>query len=272
MKTHNDQRFIDQFLSNHRSTAVAAVEALEIDEIALLLQHVAPDKAKIILAEINPYKAGKVLEGIPVTSVVNVVKALPTNISEPILRMIDPSFRQQILAELPPEVNKPLRRSLTLSRNQVGAHLEPSFLTLTENSTIEKALSEIKTTSATIQSHIFVVENKKLLVGYLEVSDLLSNSPEKIVRSVMKPAPSAITATMLVKDVLESWDDSFAYLPVVNAENRLIGIVSRGTLSKLAVPSVGTDRLAVKAGSALGDLYLIGLAGLLGSSDQTTNT
>ena len=182
-----------------------------------------------------------------------------------------PSLRKQIIVDLPPDVRKPLKRSLTFSRNQVGAHLEPSFLTLSESSSVEKVLSEIKATQVTVQPQMFVVSKEKMLVGYLEATDLLSNSPEKIIHSIMKPAPSTVVATMSVKDVLEHWDDAMVYLPVVNAENQVLGIVSRGTLSKLTLTSVSTDRLEVKAGSALGDLYLVGLTGLLGGTDHQTN-
>lgn len=271
MKIRNDQRFIDQFLTHHRNTAVAAIEALEIDEIALLLENVAPDKIMIILSGMAPYRVVKVLEKMPVTQAVGIIGVLPIEISKSILRAVNSSLRKKILVELPPDVRKPLKRSLTFNRTQVGAHLKPSFFTLSESSSVETALSEIKATQVTVQSQMFVIDKKKVLVGYLEATDLLSNSSETTIRSIMKPAPSTVVATMLVKDVLEHWDDSMVYLPVVNADNQVIGIVSRGTLSNLVLTSVSTDRLEVKAGSALGDLYLVGLTGLLGGTDHQTN-
>jgi len=271
MKTHNDQRLIDQFLTNHQQMAVAAIETLEIDEVALLIENMAPDKSRIVLTNLAPHKAGKVLERVSFEQAVNIVRPLPTNILESILRVTNSSFRKQVLAELPPDVRKLLRRSLTYRKNQVGAHLEARVLTLSEKSSVEKSLSEIKTTQATVQPLLFVLSPTQELVGYVEISDLLLNSPQKTVHSIMKPVPPAVVADMSVKDVLQNWNDSFAYLPVVKGEGQFIGVASRSTLSKLDLTKVDTDKLVVKAGSALGDLYLIGLTGLLGSSDQRMN-
>jgi len=271
MKIHNDQRLIDQFLTSHQHMAVAAVEGLEIDEAALLMENIPPDKSRIILSNLAPHKAGKVLEKMSFEQVVNVVGPLPTNILESILRVTSPSFRKRVLAELPPDLRKVLRRSLTYRKSQVGGHLEARVLTLSENSTVAKSLSEIKTTHATVQPLMFVLSPNKELVGYVEASDLLLSNPQKTVQSIMKPVPQVAVADMLVKDVLEHWNDSFAYLPVVKGEGQFIGVISRSTLSKLDLTQVDTDKLVVKAGSALGDLYLIGLTSLLGSSDQRMN-
>ncbi len=272
MKTHNDQRLIDQFLIKHQNIAVAAVDELAIDEIALLIENMPSDESKIILSNLTPHKAGKVLERVSFEQVLIVVEQLPTNISESILRSASQSFRKQILTKLPPDVSKYLRRSLVYRKNQVGAHLEAKFLTLSENSSVEKVLADIKTTKAAVQPLMFVLGKNKALVGYIEANDLLTNSSQKSIRSLINPISQTVLADMSVKDVLDNWNNSFVYLPVIKGDGQFIGVVSRNTLSKLDLTKVGTDRLTVKAGSALGDLYLIGLTSLLGNSDQNTNS
>lgn len=268
---NNDQRIIDQFLVSHRDLAIAAIEELEINEIVLLIENMAPNKSGVILTSMVPFKAGRVLEKVSLKHAATIIGLLPANISEPILRIMDHSLRKQLLAELQPDLRKQLKLALTFSKNQVGAHLEPGFITVSESSTVEKVLSVIKTTKAAALPVMFVLDKTKTLVGYIEANDLLVNEPKKIIRSVMKPVAHSVFANMSVKDVLENWDDSFLYLPVIKGEGQFVGVVSRSTLTKLNLTKASTDKLALKAGSALGDLYLIGLSSLLGSSDQNTN-
>jgi Mg/Co/Ni transporter MgtE len=268
---NNDQRIIDQFLISHREIAIAAIEALEIQEIALLIESMAPSKSEVILTNIAPFKAGKVLERVPVDHAATIIGLLPTDVSESMLRIIDRSFRKQILAELQPDLRKQLKRALTFSKNQVGAHLEPGVVTVSESSTVEKVLSTIKTSNEAALPVIFVLDKAKTLIGYIETNDLLLSEPQRLIRSVMKPVSHWVFANMSVKDVLNNWDDSFLYLPVVKGEGQFVGVVSRSTLTKLELTKANTDKLALKAGGALGDLYLIGLTSLLGSSDQNIN-
>ncbi|MGB3852095.1 MAG: CBS domain-containing protein [Tunicatimonas sp.] len=269
---NNDQRLIDQFLTSHRDIAIAAIEELTIDEVVLLLEDMAPNKSAAVLSSLPSYKAGRVLDRMSLKNAVNVVGLLPIPVSESILRSINRPLRQQIVAELPMGLRKHLKRALTFRKDQVGAHLESDLLTLSESSTVEKALLEIKTTTSMVRSPLFVVDKAKTLVGYIETNDLLANEPQKTIRSIKKPVSQVVASDMTVKDALEHWDDSFVYLPVVKGEGQFLGAVSRNGLSALKLANVGTDKSAVKAGSALGDLYLVGLTSLLGSSDQNKNS
>jgi Glu-tRNA(Gln) amidotransferase subunit E-like FAD-binding protein len=80
---------------------------------------------------------------------------------------------------------------------------------------------------------------------------------------------------MSINDLLDRWDDALVNMPVVDVEGVFIGSVSKVVLSELSQGFRNrkqVDDAAIKAGNALGELYLIGLSGLLGSHSESDNT
>jgi len=264
----NDQSLIDQFLANHPELAMASIEEMEINEMATLITHISIDQSIMILSQMAQYKAGKVLEHVSLEYAIRLVEKMSFLTAESFLRITTIALRNQILNGLPPETAKVLRRSLSFSKNQVGAHIESQILTLNEKLSVEGAIIEVKRTSASLKPHIYVVNNKRKLVGYIEATTLLYAKKENNLRSVMKTMKHSVFAEMSVKDALANWDDSFVYLPVLRPDREFIGVVSRSVLVNLDSSVKPMDNPALKAGNALGELYLIGLNGLLGNSDQ----
>ena len=268
---NNDQLLIDQFFANHPDLALATIEQFELAEIAVLVEHLPLNQSTAVLSNLPHYKAGKVLEKVTLEHATRMVEHLALPDAESILRVAEETFRDRLLNDLPVDTAKLLRRSLSFSKNQIGARLEPYVLTLSEHMKIADALIEIKETVALVRPLLFVLDAERKLVGYVETNALVSNDPGKAVQSVMIPMPHTVFAEMTIKDVLENWNDSFVDLPVVKTDGEFLGVVSRASLAGMESHHRRVDNSVVKAGNALGDLYLIGLTALLGSSDTSKN-
>lgn len=269
---NNDKHLIEQFLSHHPEIAIPIIEEFEIHEIAILIEDLSSDHAIRILSQIAPYKAGKVLEKLTIEQAVRSVELLPLSNSESILRIVDRSICEQILHTMGGKKSKYLQQALTFTKDQVGAHLEANVLTLHDRMSVEKALFSIKENDAVVKSHLFVLNDEKILLGYIELKELISSNVDRSIQSIMKEVPRTVFADMNSKDLLEQWDDAFVDLPVVKINGQFLGTVSRISLSKLKSDKAAIDKSALKAGNALGDLYLIGLMSLLGNSDVNQKT
>ncbi|MEQ9302268.1 MAG: hypothetical protein RJQ14_00015 [Marinoscillum sp.] len=265
---NKDQLLINQFLSSHPQIALAAIEALETEEITLLVDSLSLDQSVVILSQLAPYKSGKVLEKVKPERAIACLEHLPLSNAESLLRICEKSIGSQILKGVNLDRANHLKRALTFDKDQVGAHLEPYVFTLPENMKIEKALLQIKSSGAVVRPHVFVLDDMKKLVGYLEVNELITNDSQKSTHSIMKTVSRTVFADMSVKDVLESWDHAFIDLPVVKVGGEFIGTVSRVTLSEVESGKSSLDNSAIKAGNALGELFTIGLTSLLGSAES----
>lgn len=264
----NEQLLIDQFLSRHPEIAIDAIEELEAESIASLIESLSISHGLTILSQLVSFKAGKVMEKLPTSNAVEFIELMPLYIAESILRVCEKSVCDQILNGVTPEKSKFLRSALSFKKDQVGAHLEPFVFTLLANMSVEKALALIKSSQAVIKPHVFVIDEEKKLVGYIELAEIVKNRPDKRIKSLMKTITHSVFAEMSAKDLLGSWDNTFIDLPVVKVNGEFMGTVSRVTLSELDDSKPVHDRSAIKAGNALGELYAIGLTSLLGSAES----
>lgn len=260
-----DLLLIDQFLANHPEIAIAAIEGLDTEEIALLIETLSLERSLTILSLLPPYKAGKVLEKVNINKAVECVENIPFTNAELILRVTDKLVVDQILKGVQSEKAKYLRRVLSFRKDQVGAYMEPYVFTLFENFNIGKAIILTKKSKAVVKPNVFILNKEKKLVGYLDVNELITNDQEKTIQSLMKVVPRTLLPEMSVKDVLDNWDHRFIDLPVVKVNGEFIGTVSLTSLTDLNLNKKSFDNSALKAGSALGELYVIGLTSLLGS-------
>jgi Mg/Co/Ni transporter MgtE len=264
----NEQLLIDQFLSSHPGAAVAVIDELETEEIALLIDSLSLEQSMVVLTRLLRYKSGKVLEKITLERAVACIDHLALSNAEAILRVCEKSISTKILNGVQPERAKYLKRALAFDKDQVGAHLEPYVFTLSINMKIAKALSLIKSCKAIVKPHVFVLDDEKKLVGYLGVNELVTNEPNKAIQTIMKKVPRTVFADMTAKDLLDDWDHAFIDLPVVKVDGEFIGTVSRVSLSEVKSGKATIDNSAIKAGNALGELFSIGLTSLLGSAES----
>jgi len=264
-----DQHLVNQFFLDHPDTALQCVEELEIEEIAELLETLAPDQCTMILSRLPTYKTGKVIEKVSTHRACELVELLSPKSCQKILLVANKSVREQILKGISNETAAYLRRALKYPKDRVGAHLEPFVLTLPNSIKIEKALSLMTNNKAIIKPHIFILDEEGKLAGYVESNSLITASPTTKIQSVLKAVKKPAFADMSVADLVEHWDNAFIDLPVVNVEGLFIGTVSRVSLSEFKEGNTSIDNSAIKAGNALGDLYLIGLTSLLGSASDS---
>jgi Mg/Co/Ni transporter MgtE len=260
-----DQHLVNQFFLEHPDEALQYIEELEIIEIAELLETLAPDQCTIILSRLPVYKTGKVIEKVKVDRACELIELLTTKSSQAILLVTDKSVRDQIIMGISKEKASYLRRALKYPNDRVGAHVEPFVLTLPKSINIEKALSLINASMAIIKPHIFVLDGEGKLAGYVELNSIITAEPTTKIQTILKIVKKPAFADMNAVDLLEHWDNAFIDLPVINVHGLFIGTVSRVSISELKGGKIRIDNSAVKAGNALGNLYLIGLTSLLGS-------
>ncbi len=77
---------------------------------------------------------------------------------------------------------------------------------------------------------------------------------------------------MEIHQVLLHWNHELSELPVVDSEGVFIGVVSRSVSEHIAQDKKKQDHSVLDTGRALGELYLIGLSGLLGGSGHTNHS
>lgn len=105
--------------------------------------------------------------------------------------------------------------------------------------------------------------------GYVELRDLIPEPIDKRVDAILREKPMTFLPSINVKDLLTQWDYRYIHLPVVDADGVFLGTISRRVIKDFAGGEELQQQPALRAGSALGELYRIGFLSLLGSSNDT---
>ena len=219
--------------------------------------------------EDDPLAAAHSLETMPEHEAVAVLKSLPANLSaqafphlqigyaaallneipaelcKEIVDRIDPQQAASLFIKLPNETRAKLIASLSekakrevqelllYPENSAGRIMMTDFLSLHTDIKVKDAISKIRLVARKKQtpSYAYVVDHENKLVGILNMRDLLIASSDASLESVMRKDIFTVNAFLDREKVAEELSKrGYFAAPVVDSENRLLGIVKAENL------------------------------------------
>jgi magnesium transporter len=109
----------------------------------------------------------------------------------------------------------------------LSKHIRRDFVTLRQNQTVHNAADSLrKHATAGEILYLYVIDDQSHLVGVVPVRALLTAEPQTQISSIMTPSPISILSTDTVLHACELFTEHrFLALPVVDSENKIVGIV-----------------------------------------------
>ena len=220
---------------------------------------------KEILIEMNPADIGDLMEELPNQSLPVVYRLLPKELAAEVFVYIDPDTQEQLIKtfsdtelkevidelyiddtvdlieEMPASVVKrilkhtdkdmrdEINRILKYPKDSAGSVMTTEYVDLKKNLTVEDAFLRIRRTAVdkeTIYTCYVTDENRKL-IGLVTVKDLLLADYSEKISDIMETNIIYVNTTddqEYVANMFTKYD--FSTIPVVDAEERLVGIVT----------------------------------------------
>ena len=112
-------------------------------------------------------------------------------------------------------------------REPVSRYMHKDFVALRQDQTISQVMTSLRNHNSTSEIlYLYVTDENDRLVGVVPVRNVLTSEPDAKVSSIMTASPVSITATQTVLRSCELFSEHrFLALPVVDDENRIIGVV-----------------------------------------------
>ena len=148
---------------------------------------------------------------------VDMLEELPANVVKRVLKNAKPETRQLI------------NQFLNYPENSVGSIMTAEFIDLRKTMTVSDAIKRIRRTGEDCESiyTCYVMDNSRCLEGVVTVRELLLASDDDIIGSLMEPdVITALTTDDREEAVQRMMEYDFITMPVVDHENRLVGIVT----------------------------------------------
>ena len=175
------------------------------------------DQQEMLIQGFSNTELKEVLDELYLDDTVDIVEEMPANVVKRILRHSDP------------ETRKSINEILKYPDDSTGSIMTTEFVALNATMTVEDALPRIRRTGPDKETIniCYVIDDQRHLLGLLSIRTLLLAEDDDIIDDIME---HHIISVHTLDDqestarVLSKYD--FLALPVVDTENRLVGIVT----------------------------------------------
>lgn len=141
------------------------------------------------------------------------------------------------------ETKDNINKLLKFTEDQTGSVMFVDFVKIKQSWTASEALEQVrmKKDEARIGHYLFCVDSKDVLTGYIALEDLIFNKPTDLVKNILKPVTSVYTTTHKDEAAKVFADNDMSMLPVVNANNQLVGIIAADDIIDVISSSIDED-------------------------------
>lgn len=148
---------------------------------------------------------------------VDLIEEMPSNVVKRILKNIDQSDRNTI------------NELLKFPEDSAGSIMTTEFVELKENMTVDEAFNIIKKTGIKKETvyNCYVVDPYRKLIATINVREMLIAERDTKIKDIYKENVISVLTTDDKEEVAKMFDKyNYMALPVVDKENRLVGIVT----------------------------------------------
>ena len=176
-----------------------------------------PEDQELLIQGFSDNELKEVLDELYVDDAVDIIEEMPANVVRRILSQADPEMRQSI------------NQILRYPENSAGAWMTTEYVSLRPEMTVEEAILRIRRQGVDKETiyTCYVTKDRKLL-GIVTVKDLLlAEDDEMLIRDLMETDLISVTTHTDQEEVARIFSKyDFIALPVVDTENRMVGIVT----------------------------------------------
>lgn len=210
---------IAQFILDITPTeyAILAFRTLPKELAAEVFSNLESDVQEAIINAITDRELAAIMEELYVDDAVDMLEELPANVVKRVLKNTQPDDRQLI------------NQFLKYPENTAGSIMTAEFVDLKENMTVEDAIKRIRRTGEDKETiyTCYVLDSRRHLIGVVTVKGLLLAQDDDLVVDIMDDDVMKVMTTDDQEEVAYLFSKyDLLSIPVVDRENRLVGIIT----------------------------------------------
>lgn len=174
------------------------------------------DMQEVLITAFSDTELREVMDDIFLDDTVDIIEEMPANVVTRILKNVDATTRKNI------------NQILNYPEDSAGSIMTIEYVDLKPDFTVEESFNHIRKTGVNKETiYICYVVDQRKLVGLVSVKDLLLAQADDKIADIMETNVISVTTTDDREDVVRSfYKYEFTALPVVDNEDRLVGIVT----------------------------------------------
>ena len=180
------------------------------------------------VSELGPENGARLLATRPAEEIAKLAQDIPSDDAAALIDHLPEELSAAVLHLMRPKESTVVENLLEYAERTAGRIMNPNVFALNEDITVGEAITEIQTSrDVEMVFYLYVVDERRHLVGVVSLRRLLLVSPETPLKRIMT---ADLISARVDMDQEEVARQVAAYnllaIPVVDAENKLVGIIT----------------------------------------------
>ena len=209
---------------------IAAIfDSLEDDRIPLLFRLLPKELAAETFVEMEPEQQELLIRSFSDNELKEVVDELYVDDAADLVEEMPANVVRRILAQADPEMRKSINQILRYPENSAGSIMTTEYVSLRPSMTVEEAILRIRRQGVDKETiYTCYVTKDRTLIGLVTVKDLLlAEDDEMVIQDLMITNLISVNTHTDQEEVAQMFSKyDFLAMPVVDNENRMVGIVT----------------------------------------------
>jgi magnesium transporter len=260
MIEERDDAALSEFCSALHPAVVAEVlEGMDSAATWDVLSHSDPaHQAEIFQFFPLPYQI-ELVDRIDRARLSRIVEEMAADDRVDLLERMDPEHVESLMPLIAQAERQDIRKLLSYPEGSAGAIMTTEYASLPANITVAEALNRLRMQAPSRETiyYIYVIDEDRHLRGFLSLRKLIQAKPAALLQDVMETDVISVRVDddqEFVANEIARYD--FIAIPVVDNQNRLVGIVTHDDAADVLLEEATEDAQRLGAVAPLEDSYL----------------
>ena len=200
-----------------KESVIKVFRLLSKEQAGESFSYMEPDMKEKLIQDLTDAELRNVMDELFMDDTVDLIEEMPSNVVKRILKAVNKEDR------------KTINELLQYPEDSAGSIMTTEFVDLKEDMTVEEALERIRTIGIDSETiyNCYVLNKNRVLLGIVNIKEVLISKPGTLIKDLMATNIISVNTMEDQEEVTKVFDkyDYFA-LPVVDNENRLVGIIT----------------------------------------------
>jgi magnesium transporter len=201
----------------------------ESEAVHSIFEHWDPEVAANVLEYLPPHLQDELVERLDRTNLARMLEKMSHDERADLVKRMDEAHQEIVLPLVAKAEREDIRRLVAFDEGTAGAVMTSDYAALPASLTVSEALQHLRHVAPNRETiyYLYVLDSDRRLLGHLSLRDLVLAPPYHTVERLMRADAIFVTADSPVREaarLLGEYD--LLALPVVDAERRLVGIIT----------------------------------------------
>ena len=202
---------------------------LEDEKLIKVFRLLPKDMATDVFVNLDDEKKKNLINSLSQKESKQIIEDMYTDDAADLFEEMPAIMVTSLLSNVDKETRNDINFLLKYPDNSAGSLMATEYIHLKKGLTIKQSIERIRDQKDDFVTYdsCFVTDEKRTLLGTVSVKELLINDPETLIDDVMEECEHPIKTLMDQEEVANIFQDyDYSSLPVVDSENRLVGIIT----------------------------------------------